>query len=152
MWTHEQSLPPRGRWHEPLRVTEGACESAKSAWTMTFSPSPSPACAGAPSRREPLICAYLEHNPTPNLCEDFGLFSEQGGGKSADRRQRENFEENAGWNSAFVKKALVYGLFCKSNLILAFIDTHLCSHKLCSVTHKSKFAKRIKNQNRTELL
>ena len=38
------------------------------------------------------ICAHLEHNPTPNLCEDFVLFSEQGGGKSADRRQRESFE------------------------------------------------------------
>ena len=54
--------------------------------------------------REPFIRAHPEHNPTPNLCEVFGLFSEQGGEKSADRRQRESFEQNAELNGAFVKK------------------------------------------------
>ena len=50
------------------------------------------------------ICAHTEHNLPPNFCEDFGLFSEQSGEKSADRRQRESFEQNAELNGAFVKK------------------------------------------------
>ena len=36
--------------------------------------------------------------------------------------------ENAELNGAFVKKAWIYGLFCKSNIVSAFMCARRCSH------------------------